>query len=406
VRVMLLSFEYPPLVIGGIGGHTFDLAHGLSGMGVRVAVVSVPSAAPVERSGTVPVYRETIVGAPEPIDMPPALADEGVRRAALRAAALEGKPDLVHTQECKTFGIARELSLLWRVPLVCTVHSTEFRRRLGHMNAEHLAQEREREEMVRAADATICVSHALADDVRTQFAVDATKLRVVHNGIDTDRYAQIAPGPHARSLRRYADGRHVILFVGRLAPEKRPDLVLDVAEELRVRRGRSDLWFWVVGDGRLRSQLEQRRQDRGLEKAVHFWGKVPFDRVPDYYACADLVLLPSLADSFPLTALEAQAAGRTVLAARVGGIPEMVRHGETGIIIDQNDPSVWADAIEDALQSSSLLERYGSSGRKRVESQFSRAAMAAATTGVYAEVLAARALAAQTAAEPAHASAH
>jgi len=173
---------------------------------------------------------------------------------------------------------------------------------------------------------------------------------VVHMGVELDRFPVVDRGDHDGPLR--------VLFVGRLVPEKGPaDLVAAVA-------GLRDVELVVAGDGPLRTDLERRSGP-----TVRLLGGVPQDDLPDWYAWADVLVLPSYAEGLPVVLMEALATGLPVISTPVAGIPELVVDGETGLLVEPGDVEGIGAAIE-KLRDPGLRERLAEVGRARVVADF------------------------------------
>jgi glycosyltransferase involved in cell wall biosynthesis len=220
----------------------------------------------------------------------------------------------------------------------------------------------------RLADRVVCVSH---DSVRLAAAegVPADRLTAVWNGIDGTRFAYTGPA---------ADGPAVM--VGRLSPEKDVDNLLH-ATALAV-RAQPDFRLEVAGDGPCLEELRRTACALGLEGYVRFLGQVR--DVPALLARARLFVLPSLTEGISLTLLEAMARGLPVVATRVGGNPEVVADGETGLLVPSRNPPELARALLAVYRDAEAGRRLGRAGRDRVEQHFDVRHMVAAYEEQYA----------------------
>ena len=196
---------------------------------------------------------------------------------------------------------------------------------------------------------------------------------VIPNGIDLERFAR-APEPVA--------GR--VLVVGRFAPPKRHDLVLRAFADVHERFPGSELWF--VGDGDDRPAAEQLAAELGVQGATRFLGVR--EDVPELLAQAACVVLASDYEGCPLSVIEAMAAGVPVVATSVGGVPEVVRDGVTGILAEPGRPEGLARGLAELLGDEARAVELGRAGRELARERFSREQMAAATAEVYERVVA------------------
>ena len=171
--------------------------------------------------------------------------------------------------------------------------------------------------------------------------------------------------------------------IGRHVPEKGYRHLVDAAAALdRARPGA----HWIfVGDGELRGELEARARRSGIESRVHFTGWR--DDVADVLALADVCVLPSESEGFGRVLVEAMAMGRAVVATAIGGVPDVVVAGETGLLVPPADPAALAEAVRALLDDPARAARFGAAGRARAESTFSLGAHVDGVERVYDEVL-------------------
>lgn len=389
---------YPPISIGGDGRYNFELLHGLQRAGVGASAVTIPARKYEKLPGRVKVYRE-IRDHPDPVEsnsIVPALirsATPAFVRTAIQAAAVEGKPDLIHCSGQVASEAAEILGRIWRIPYVLTVHSNQLAGlnqtalRVNAAERDVYATKEVSSRIAGRSDIAICVSRFVLEELRDVFGVPERKLRLVHNGIDTKPFIAAVQRESAAKIRRAARGRKVVLFVGRLIPDKGPQTIIQAARKLILERGRRDLSFFIGGGGRLRRLLQARIRRHKLTDDVFLLGELSHHEAIESYFGADLVVMPSLHEGFPLTALEALAAGRPLLASRVGGLPEIIDEGDTGFLIDEKTPEAWANAIESIVDDPERMVRCGQNGRALVLDKFSSEAMVDATANVYEQAM-------------------
>ncbi len=218
--------------------------------------------------------------------------------------------------------------------------------------------------LFRLADRVIVNSHA----VGRRFAwADPCKVLCIHNGVDTVRFA---PRPVSNDLRKrlgFAEGEPVVASVGRFVAYKGYGDLLDAA--VLVQKIKPDTHWVLVGEGELRSELEARSRALNLGACVHFTGWL--DDVRDVLALCDVFVLPSRGEHFGRVLIEAMAMGKPVVATDEGGVPEIVRHGETGLLVPSGLPAALARAILTILDDPAYAESLGAAGRERVEREFS-----------------------------------
>jgi len=219
--------------------------------------------------------------------------------------------------------------------------------------------------------------------VARRFARTPGKVRVVPNGVDLKRFAPRSPSAALRAALAVPLSAPVAVSVGRHVPEKGYRHLVDAAA--LIERTKPGVHWILVGDGELRSGLEAQARRLGLAPGVHFTGAR--DDVADVLALADVFVLPSESEGFGRVLVEAMAMGRPVVATAVGGIPDVVVDGATGLLVEPADPAALADAVRALLDDPARAARLGAAGRARAESTFSLGAHVDAVERVYDEVL-------------------
>jgi glycosyltransferase involved in cell wall biosynthesis len=231
------------------------------------------------------------------------------------------------------------------------------------------------------ADRVLCNADAVARFVLAEERPDPAKIVVIPNGI---RIPQ--PPPPVERPAGLPAGARVVGLVGRLGWKKAYPDMLEAA--VRVRAVRPDVEFVVVGDGPMRGELEAQAARLGLAPHMHLLGER--SPVAPLLRGFDVYVISSVIEGMPNALLEALALERPVVATRVGGIPEIVTHGESGLLVPPSNPAAMADAILRLLDDPRLAASCGAAGRRTVETRYSLDAMAAHFTALYEELAAAR----------------
>jgi glycosyltransferase involved in cell wall biosynthesis len=290
-------------------------------------------------------------------------APPGLRPGIIRQLATvfrRQRIDVVHTHD--------ERPNIYSVPAACLVG---VKRILHTRHNQGVNLSRRQRWLVRLVslgnDRFVCISHDSAHRAREQ-GVSSRRIRVIHNGIDLDRFAFTGPALAGPAV-----------LVARLEAEKDAGTLLRAAE-LIVRR-RPDFRLEIAGDGSRRPDLEVLRDQLGLRERVTFLGAIR--DVPGLLARARLFVLPSLTEGISLTLLEAMARGLPVVATAVGGNPEVVADGEPGLLIPARDPNALAEAVLGLWQDGELCRAMGAAGRRRVEEHFDIRRMVARYESMY-----------------------
>ncbi len=205
------------------------------------------------------------------------------------------------------------------------------------------------------------------------------KVTRIYNGVDVSRFTLGVPCAELRPALGIPASAPVVGSIGRFVAYKGYRYLLEAARLVQEKIPEA---HWVlVGDGELRGELEGQCRRLGLEGAVHFPGWQ--ERVPEHLALFDLFVLPSLGEHFGRVVLEAMAMAKPVVATDAGGVPEIVLHGQTGILVPPADPTAMAAAVVNLLQDRAMADRLGQAGRRRVESEFSLARHVEAMEALY-----------------------
>ena len=227
-----------------------------------------------------------------------------------------------------------------------------------------------------AVDRYIAVSHHMGASLRDACFWGERKVRVVHNGTDLGAFREDARGNTQMNLPLpLGDGRPVVLTVARLVPQKGVQCLLEAAARL------PDVLFLVAGEGPDRAALEQKAIGDGVGQRVVFLGHRR--DVPQLLARCDVFVLPSLYEGLPVSVIEAMAAGKPVIATRVGGIEEAVKDRITGLLVPPADGTALAEALQCLLADRRLAQALGAQARVRADLEFSAEIVASRTTHIY-----------------------
>ena len=288
--------------------------------------------------------------------------------ATLRLARLirRERPDILHTHTAKAGTVGRVAALLAgrRAPpiVVHTFHGHVLRGYFGPLRSR-LFRLLERWLAARTT-ALIAVSPQVRDDLVSLGVAPPERFAVIRLGIELDQ--RVAGGQNGRlESRRYLGiptDRFAVGWIGRMTAVKRTDDVLVAFKRLRDEG--VDAVLCMVGDGPDREQLERRAHELGVVRDTLFLGYQ--EDVAPFYAAFDALVLPSSNEGTPVSAIEALAAGRPVVATRVGGVPDVVQEGEDGFLVEPGATDELADRLAQLARDPALRERMGSTGRERV----------------------------------------
>jgi glycogen(starch) synthase len=400
-RVLILSWEYPPIVEGGLARHVRKLAEGLVRGGAEVHVLARGGGrlAAVEDRHGVTVHRVREPEFPKD-DLDAFVAWVDAMNDDMRAAgAALGDAltfDLVHSHDWLVAGAGRKLARRFRCPWLVTVHATEHGRHQGWVKKhpqKHIHGVERR--MVRDADGVIACSHYMRGHVAEVFGIDEGRITVVPNGVDPEDLQPVANLPRLRA-RYAAPDEKLVLLVGRLVYEKGFHLALDALANpqagVRPLVERLGARFLVAGSGTAERELKAQARKLGLLEHGEFLGWIDDAMLHSLYAMSDLCVVPSLYEPFGLVALEAMASGCPCIVADTGGLREVVPGGgRVGLRFRARDSGALAERVEMLLTDDALRERLVAEASEHILS-FDWADVARRTADVYARLVRARAL--------------
>lgn len=234
----------------------------------------------------------------------------------------------------------------------------------------------------RATSRIITVSSALKDDLVRNYKIPEAKIIPIYNGIDIERYLKIQNKKEIKIRYGLNPDMPVIGTIARMAPQKGLEYLVKAAPLICKER---DVRILIAGDGPEMSYLQDLSSSLDINDQVVFTGYI--DNIPEFLSCLDIFVVPSIAEGLSITTIEAMTAGLPVIASNTGGLPELVRHGETGLLVEPRNPQGIADAVEKLLNDPRKSEMMGRSGRNAAAIQFSSKTMIKRTCEVYGEIL-------------------
>lgn len=303
-------------------------------------------------------------GAPSIVEVEPGVRVRSIAEGCIALAVMEeAEPnyDVVHSHYWLSGQIGLVATERRGIPLVHSMHTMG---RVKNLNlavgdrAESSARICAESEIVRLADRLVANTAQERDELIGLYGADEARVDVVHPGVDLDVFT---PTPRTEARERLgipADDR-IVLFAGRLQPHKGPDIAIEAVARLA-----SDVRLVVVGgpsgNGTEHPEaLAELADELGVSDRVSMVPPVEQRRLADWYAAADVVCVPSHSESFGLVAVEAQACGRPVVAAAVGGLPTAVVDGVTGLLVEGHDPADYAAALDTILRDDALRAAMG-----------------------------------------------
>lgn len=341
MKILELSWEYPPNVVGGIGSHLAALAPTLSALEEEVTVVTprMKGGDAFEQSGSLSVHRVEPPPWADNFPLDAQHTNERLDAHVERLMAAGSTFDIIHAHDWLVGQAAIALKQRHKLPLVATIHATERGRHRGYINGI-LSQKIVDQEWQLTYEAwrVIATSRFMASEINNYFHLPPTKIDVVPNGVDTQLFDALAHLDLSEFRLRYAAPDERLVFnVGRLTYEKGAHLLVEAVPHIVA--ALPNVRFVIAGRGTMTEALQARAVELGVADQILFAGFISEDERNRLYRVADCAVFPSLYEPFGIVALEAMAAHCPLVVASSGGLTEFVQHHKTGI-------TVYPDSVE------------------------------------------------------------
>ncbi len=385
-RVLMLSWEYPPRVIGGLARVVEELSQALSQLSWEVDVLTAdhPGAAEHEIATGIKLHRVKTQTDPTP-DFLTWVHRLNIGMLQYAIKLHQERPfSLVHAHDWMVADAAWVLKTGFDLPLVATIHATEHGRMHGlWTDLQRYIHQMEWRLTFEAWRVIVNSRHMLLA-LQNLFNLPADKLVVIPNGTDPHKFDE---QPDLASLRaQYASPENrIVLFVGRMVLEKGIQVLLEAIPHIEP--AYPGTRFLLVGSGYYLEELKAQAAALDISQQVSFLGYVCDADLMRYYRIADAVVIPSLYEPFGIVALEAMAAGVPVVTSDAGGLTEFVEHMKTGITTYKGDASSLAWGILTLFRDPELADRLSQSARRKVEEVFNWPKIARTTEELYRRIL-------------------
>jgi glycogen synthase len=385
-RVLILSWEYPPLIEGGLARHVRKLSESLVDLGVDVHVLT--------RGGEESPAEETVAGVQihrviepgRPTDLGEFVAWVERMNADMLAAGVDLGDrfdfDLVHGHDWLVAMAGDHLANRFDSPLVTTIHATEYGRHQGWVDTHPQSHIHGVERWItNRADRVIACSFYMREQIADVFGVDEGRISVIPNGIDPDDLQpQDEPGLRRLRAEFAAPEQKLVILIGRLVYEKGFQLALEAMP--KVLAAAPDTRFLVAGSGTHEDELKKQADELGLLDHGTFIGWIGDDVLHSLYRIADICVVPSIYEPFGLVALESMASGCPCIVADTGGLREVVPENGAGLRFRSRDPEALAEVALRVLRDEALGARMVAEGLEHIRG-FDWADVAVSTAELY-----------------------
>lgn len=402
MRVLMLSWEWPPNMVGGLGKHVVELLPELVDEDVEVHLVTPRLKGDVHDDAIISAatgqaaangshfYRVD----PFPYQVGNFYANTAQTNVTLEAACQQiidtvGPFDLIHAHDWLVSFAAITVKHSRRLPLLSTIHATEMGRNRGTLWEDmqrdiHMAEWR----LVFESWRVIACSNYMGWEVENYFGAPREKIDIIPNGVDPrpfDRFNLQDLSWFRNSLAR--PDQKIVFYVGRLVWEKGLQVLVDAAPQIVA--AYPNVRFVIAGGGDFRFELANRARERGVGDWFFFPGRISDDDRDRLYKVADCAVFPSLYEPFGIVALEAMAAGCPVVVTDTGGLSEVISLHENGLKVHPNDPGSLAWGILHTLQHPDWSRQRAERARHDVDALYNWDRIAKMTAASYRRVIAA-----------------
>lgn len=384
-NILVLAWEFPPRIVGGISRHVAELYPELVKLGltIHLLTVEVEGAATEEDVDGIHIHRLAVESTPHFFDWIRNM-NRSMEEKAKALMDAGWNFDLIHAHDWLVAQTAIALKNLYKIPIVATIHATEHGRHNGIHNPEqHYIYDQEFALSFNAWRVIVCTNY-MHQEVSRVFKLPADKINVIHNGIRAEK-KQLVFDTHAFRERFAADDEKIVYYVGRMTPEKGLSVFLRAAPRVLAEM-EDKVKFVFIGSGII-DNLQRQAWDMGIGKSCLFTGFMPDSDLDRFQRIADCAVFPSLYEPFGIVALESFAAGVPVVVSSTGGFPEVVQHQKTGVVTQVNDATSLAEGILFVLKNPVLAEQLTQNAFVDLRERFSWPKLGMQTLQVYEQVL-------------------
>lgn len=365
LKILLLTWEYPPNMVGGLSRHVQGLSSHLASVGVEVHVLTAGSNDLPEYENTKGVHIHRVRPLNESdsqfLRWVAGLNLAMVKKAADLAAEISFKAIHVHDWLTGAAGIA--IKEVLGLPLLATIHATEHGRNSGIYNEIQRSIHKQEEYLIHEADQLIVCSDYMREQLLTIFPVKEEKITIIPNGIDSPKLKIEEQMPLSQK-----SGRKLIFSVGRIVPEKGFATIIEAAALAKTVN--APFFFLIAGKGPMLETYRRFIAEKNLEDYAAFIGYISDEEKDAYYRDCDAAIFPSLYEPFGIVALESMSHGKATVASSVGGLQSIIHHMKTGLLAAPGDAADLFDKVSFLLNNPAEATEIGLQGRKLVESLY------------------------------------
>lgn len=370
MKILMLTWEYPPRIVGGIARVVHDLSHKLVKNGHDVTVVTYKEGDTLEFENDkgVKVYRvENYMIRPNNFTDWIMQLNFALTAKATQIINEQGKFDCIHAHDWLVTYSAKTLKDSFHIPIVSTIHATEAGRNSGiHDDVQRYINDTEWLLTFESTE-VIVNSNYMKCELQRLFGLPFEKINVIPNGININNFNGITKDYDFR--RKYAmDNEKIILYIGRLVYEKGIQHLISAMP--KIINGYNDTKLIIGGKGGMYNELSEQARNLGIENKVYFTGHLSSKEVQKMYKCADIAVFPSTYEPFGIVALESMLAGVPTVVSDIGGLNEIVDHGINGMKSYAGNSNSIADSVLALLYNHQLCDDIVKNAKAKVKQEF------------------------------------
>ena len=387
MKILVLSWEFPPRIVGGIARHVSELYPEIVKLGHEVHLLTIEfgQAPCYEVVDGVRVHRIQVKHSHNFFHWV-ANMNESMGQHGGKLLLEDGPFDLIHAHDWLVGDAAIALKHTFKMPLIATIHATEHGRYNGlYTPTHHYINDKEKHLAYDAWRIIVCTNYMRQEVERVLYS-PWDKIDVVYNGIRPEKK------PHRQdfdywAFRRWyaADHERIVYYVGRMSYEKGVHVLLSAAPKILWEMGGSAK-FVIIGGGNT-DHLKQQAWNMGIWENCYFTGFMPDDMLDRFQTVADCAVFPSLYEPFGIVALESFAARVPVIVSNTGGFPEVVRHTKTGLVTEASNVNSLAWGILEVLKNPGYAKWLIDNAYEELDERFNWTKLAAQTEVIYNQVL-------------------
>lgn len=387
MKILVLSWEFPPRIVGGIARHVAELYPEIVKLGHDVHLISLEfgNAPKFEIVEGIKIYR---------ICVPPddnffqwvAHMNDIMRTTAENLINNIGTFDLIHGHDWLVADSAIALKHRFKIPLIGTIHATEYGRQNGIHNETHAYIASKEGNLVYESWQVIVCSLYMRNEIHRALGCPWDKINIVYNGIRPEKKVRSSNVDYWQFRRKFArDDEKIIYYVGRMTYEKGIHVLLNAAPKI-LHTLEDKAKFVIIGGGNT-NYIKDLAHNLGIWERCYFTGFMSDEELNLFQTVADCAVFPSLYEPFGIVVLESFASRVPVVVSDTGGLPEVVRHGQTGIVTQANNTDSLAWGILEVLRNKEYAKLLVENAYDDLGKRFQWAKLAQQTVAIYGMVL-------------------